>query len=153
MLLNSWSGLTTRSGTFYSSSIHFGLGFAWWDLQKATGGQIVHSEPSIHQSKVVQPCGCDGGEMLVEQAWTDRANESSSRITTLHLLDPHTNFPSSGNHLLVPTTPLQWWTLFTLFERPTCNDVWPLWTYIHWKFWFNEVSRLPLPRRRACANL
>lgn len=29
-----------------------------------------------------------------------------------------------------------WWTLFTLFDL---GSAWK-WTYIHWKFWFNEVS-------------
>ena len=91
------------------------------DTLNASGGQIVHSEPAIHQNEAYKPCGWLGDELLVEKASSDLTHHNLRHRRLLCYLDYLLTVDRLGitQKTLSPSQLCNDEQLFTLFEWPS----------------------------------
>ena len=116
-----------------------------WRILERTGGQRCNHLPTSISRRAYKPCGWWGDEIacwefVIWSLWcltsiilwcpSQTSNHVLNRLPRYAVII-FTGFPFPR------TISFIWWLLFTLFDPGTIL-LW-VWTYQHWKFWFNEV--------------
>jgi hypothetical protein len=116
-----------------------------WRIFERTGGQRCNHLPTSISRRAYKPCGWWGDEIacwefVIWSLWCLtsiilwRPSQTSNHVLNglpRYAVIIFTGFPFPR------TISIIWWLLFTLFD-PGTIVLW-VWTYQHWKFWFNEV--------------